>query len=85
MLEGGRDLTINMRWGERGGQGEINDNDNDCRRGGAVQAKIGGKGWQGDDEGDDCGRVSHVFVAQECSASRNEVSEWGVGLQHQQR
>ena len=55
-------MTINMRWRERG---EIDDNDDVCRRGGAARAKIGGKGWQGDNEGDDCGRVSHFFVAQE--------------------
>jgi hypothetical protein len=39
VLEGGRDLTINMKWGER-----INDDDNDFKRGDAAQAKIGGKG-----------------------------------------
>jgi hypothetical protein len=41
---GGEDLAINMSWGERGGRGEINDDDDDCRRGGAAHAKIGGKG-----------------------------------------
>ncbi len=63
--EEGRDLRINMRWGERGGRGKIGDNDDHCRRGGAAWAKIGKKVWQGDAEGDDCVRVSHFFIAQE--------------------
>jgi len=50
-----------MRWGERGEQREI-DNDDDCEWGGAAQAKTGGKGWQGDDDGENCGRGSCVFV-----------------------
>ena len=41
-MEGGRDLTINMKWGERGGRGRINDDDDDRKRGDAAQAKIGG-------------------------------------------
>jgi len=57
----GRDLTINMRWGEREGHREI-DNDDDRGRRGAVCAKTGGKGWQGDNNGDNCGRGSHVSV-----------------------
>ena len=41
---------------------EINDGDDDCRRGGAVRAKIGGKGWQGEDNGDHYRRRSRIFV-----------------------
>jgi hypothetical protein len=51
VLEGGRDLTINMRWVERGGRGGINDYDDDCRRGVQRRQRLGGKGDKGTTKG----------------------------------
>ena len=61
MLEGEGPNNQHEVGRERGGWREI-DNDNDCRRGGATRAKTGGRGWQGDDDGDNCGRGICVFV-----------------------
>lgn len=76
----GEGLTIKMRWGRGRGRGEVDDNNNDCWWGGATRAKIGEKGWQGDEDGDDCGRGSQVFVAHSSSDSHNEVCTRQVGL-----
>jgi hypothetical protein len=46
VLEGGRDLIINMKWGERGGGGESTTMTM-SKRGDAAQVNIGGKGDKG--------------------------------------
>ncbi len=56
---GGEGLNNQHEVGGEGGRGGINDDD-DEQKGGCSTGKYWGKGWQGDDKGDNYGRVSHL-------------------------